>query len=68
MKLDENRLHVDFMGVREQKVGFLLSLNGRVQHTFDGLKAIPHLLSLNGLLKCKANSHDGRVLLCAFCC
>ncbi|XP_064008707.1 uncharacterized protein LOC135180262 [Pogoniulus pusillus] len=63
MKLDENRLHVDFMGAREQKVGFLLSLNGRVQHTFDGLKAIPHLLSLNGLLKCKANSHDGNIIV-----
>ncbi|XP_054017227.1 uncharacterized protein LOC128897188 [Dryobates pubescens] len=61
MKLNENRLHVDFMGAREQKVGFVLSLNGRVQHTFEGLKAIPHLLSLNGLLKCKANSHDGNI-------
>ncbi|KAM6244422.1 uncharacterized protein M6G45_010876 isoform 1-T1 [Spheniscus humboldti] len=61
MKLNENRLHVDFMGAREQKVGFVLSLNGRVQHTFAGLKAIPHLLSLNGLLKCKNNIHDGNI-------
>ncbi|XP_050762156.1 uncharacterized protein LOC127022570 [Gymnogyps californianus] len=61
MKLNENRLHMDFMGAREQKVGFVLSLNGRVQHTFAGLKAIPHLLSLNGLLKCKNNIHDGNI-------
>ncbi|XP_057891811.1 uncharacterized protein LOC131090453 [Melospiza georgiana] len=61
LKLNENRLHVDFMGAREQKVGFVLSLNGRVQHTFTGLKAIPHLLSLDGLLKCKNNIHDGNI-------
>ncbi|KAM6378848.1 uncharacterized protein J5M81_010458 [Pluvialis apricaria] len=61
MKLNENRLHMDFTGAREQKVGFLLSLNGRVQHTFAGLKAIPHLVSLNGLLKCKKNIHDGNI-------
>ncbi|KAF4791976.1 hypothetical protein TURU_125831 [Turdus rufiventris] len=61
LKLNENRLHMDFMGVRDQKVGFVLSLNGRVHHTFTGLKAIPHLLSLDGLLKCKNNIHDGNV-------
>ncbi|KAK2543908.1 hypothetical protein Q9966_002757 [Columba livia] len=61
MKLNENRLHMDFMGTREQKVGLVLSLNGRVQHTFAGLKAIPYLLSLNGLLKCKTNIHDGNI-------
>nr|XP_041575127.1 uncharacterized protein LOC115497284 [Taeniopygia guttata] len=61
VKLNENRLHMDFMGAREQKVGFVLSLNGRVQHTFTGLKAIPHLLSLDGLLKCKNNIHDGNI-------
>ncbi|XP_075370784.1 uncharacterized protein LOC142415850 [Mycteria americana] len=61
MKLNANRLHVDFMGAREQKVGFVLSLHGRVQNTFAGLKAIPHLLSLNGLLKCKNNVHDGNI-------
>ncbi|XP_058278614.1 uncharacterized protein LOC120759796 [Hirundo rustica] len=61
LKLNENRLHMDFMGAREQKVGFVLSLNGRVQHTFTGLKAIPHLLSLDGLLKCKNNIHDGNI-------
>ncbi|OPJ87781.1 hypothetical protein AV530_001177 [Patagioenas fasciata monilis] len=61
MKLNENRLHMDFLGTREQKVGFVLSLNGRVQHTFAGLKAIPRLLSLNGLLKCKTNIHDGNI-------
>ncbi|XP_061847955.1 uncharacterized protein LOC133625092 [Colius striatus] len=61
MKFNENRLHMDFTGAREQKVGLVLSLNGRVQHTFAGLKAIPHLLSLNGLLKCKTNIHDGNI-------
>ncbi|XP_054127144.1 uncharacterized protein LOC128933963 [Melozone crissalis] len=61
LKLNENSLHMDFMGAREQKVGFVLFLNGRVQHTFIGLKAIPHLLSLDGLLKCKNNIHDGNV-------
>ncbi|XP_064529642.1 uncharacterized protein LOC135423377 [Pseudopipra pipra] len=61
LKLNENRLHVDFVGAREQKAGLVLSLNGRVQHTFAGLKAIPHLLSLNGLLKCKNNIHDGNI-------
>ncbi|XP_064318160.1 uncharacterized protein LOC135315238 [Phalacrocorax carbo] len=61
MKLNENKLHVDFMGTREQKVGFVLSLNGRVQHTFAGLQAIPHHLSLKGLLKCKNNVHDGNI-------
>ncbi|XP_026714940.1 uncharacterized protein LOC113485740 [Athene cunicularia] len=61
MKLNENRLCMDFMGAKEQKVGFVLSLSGRVQHTFAGLKAIPHLLSLNGLLKCKNNIHDGNI-------
>ncbi|XP_051632927.1 uncharacterized protein LOC127466297 [Manacus candei] len=61
LKLNENRLHVDFMGAREQKAGLVLSLNGRVHHTFAGLKAIPHLLSLNGLLKCKNNIHDGNI-------
>ncbi|XP_077043164.1 uncharacterized protein LOC143695376 [Agelaius phoeniceus] len=61
LKLNENSLHMDFMGAREQKVGFVLSLNGRVQHTFTGLKAIPHLLSLDGLLKCKSNVHDGNI-------
>ncbi|XP_041257507.1 uncharacterized protein LOC121334429 [Onychostruthus taczanowskii] len=61
LKLNENRLHMDFMGAREQKAGFVLSLNGRVQHTFTGLKAIPHLLSLDGFLKCKNNIHDGNI-------
>ncbi|XP_054068030.1 uncharacterized protein LOC128913816 isoform X3 [Rissa tridactyla] len=61
MKLNEDRLHVHFMEAREQKVGLVLSLNGRVRHTFAGLKAIPHLLSLNGLLKCKNNIHDGNI-------
>ncbi|XP_042654834.1 uncharacterized protein LOC116959373 [Tyto alba] len=61
MKLNENRLHMDFMGAKEQKVGFVLSLNGRIQHTFAVLKAIPHLLSLNGLLKCKNNIRDGNI-------
>ncbi|XP_032560203.1 uncharacterized protein LOC116795019 [Chiroxiphia lanceolata] len=61
LKLNENRLHVDFMGAREQKAGLVLSLNGRVQHTFAGLKAMPHLLSLSGLLKCKNNIHDGNI-------
>ncbi|XP_053936194.1 uncharacterized protein LOC128853691 isoform X2 [Cuculus canorus] len=61
MKLNENRLHMDFMGAREQKIGFVLSLNGRIQHTFAGLETIPHLLSLNGLLKCKNNIHDGNI-------
>nr|XP_009681790.1 PREDICTED: uncharacterized protein LOC104149710 [Struthio camelus australis] len=61
IKLNENRLHVDFMGAREQKVGLVLSLNGKVRHTFTGLKAIPQLLSLNGLLKRKSNIHDGNI-------
>ncbi|XP_023792385.1 uncharacterized protein LOC111935942 [Cyanistes caeruleus] len=61
LKLNEHRLHMDFMGAKEQKVGFVLSLNGRVQHTFTGLKAIPHLLSLDGLLKCKNNVHNGNI-------
>ncbi|XP_040976270.1 uncharacterized protein LOC115335953 isoform X5 [Aquila chrysaetos chrysaetos] len=61
VKLNENRLHMDFTGAREQKAGFVLSLNGRVHHTFAGLKAIPHLLSLSGLLKCKNNIHDGNI-------
>ncbi|XP_062444584.1 uncharacterized protein LOC134147453 [Rhea pennata] len=61
IKLNENRLHVDFMGAREQKDGLGLSINGKVQHTFTGLKAIPQLLSLNGLLKCKSNIHDGNI-------
>lgn len=55
---------MDFMGVRDRKVGVFLSLNGRVHHTFTGLKAIPHLLSLDGLLKCKNNIHDGTLFLC----
>lgn len=63
MKLNENRLHMDFVGAREQKVGFVLSLYGKVQHTFAGLKAVPHHLSLNGLLTCKNNIHDGTFLL-----
>uniref|UniRef100_A0A8B9N7B0 Vitellinogen open beta-sheet domain-containing protein n=1 Tax=Accipiter nisus TaxID=211598 RepID=A0A8B9N7B0_9AVES len=61
VKLNENRLHMDFTGAREQKAGFVLSLNGRVHHTFVGLKTIPHLLSLSGLLKCKNNIHDGNI-------
>ncbi|XP_025917655.1 uncharacterized protein LOC112964145 [Apteryx rowi] len=61
IKLNENRLCVDFMGAREQKVGLVLSLNGKVRHTFTGLKAIPQLLSLNGLLKRKSNIHDGNI-------
>ncbi|XP_054698985.1 uncharacterized protein LOC129213269 isoform X2 [Grus americana] len=61
MKLNENRLHMDFTGAREQKIGFVLSLNGKVQHTFAELNAIPHHLSLNGLLKCRNNVHDGNI-------
>ncbi|XP_065541888.1 uncharacterized protein LOC136017503 [Lathamus discolor] len=61
MKLNENKLHMDFMGAREQKVGLVLSLYGKVQHTFAGLKAVPHHLSLNGLLMCKNNIHDGNI-------
>ncbi|XP_050569866.1 uncharacterized protein LOC118249263 [Cygnus atratus] len=63
IKFNENGLHVDFMGARQQKVGFVLSLNGRVQHTFSGFKTIPHLLSLNGLLKHKNNIHNGNINL-----
>nr|XP_047909692.1 uncharacterized protein LOC106041217 isoform X1 [Anser cygnoides] len=63
IKFNENGLHVDFMGARQQKVGFVLSLNGRIQHTFSGFKTIPHLLSLNGLLKHKNNIHDGNINL-----
>ncbi|XP_057263855.1 uncharacterized protein LOC130598454 [Pezoporus wallicus] len=61
MKLNENKLHMDFMGAREQKVGLVLSLYGKVQHTFAGLKAVPHHLSLNGLLNCKTNIRDGNI-------
>ncbi|XP_075623870.1 uncharacterized protein LOC142604009 isoform X2 [Balearica regulorum gibbericeps] len=61
MKLNENRLHMDFMGARQQKIGFALSLNGKVQHTFAELNAVPHLLSLNGLLKCRNNVRDGNI-------
>ncbi|KAM9555572.1 uncharacterized protein ACIB01_007669 [Guaruba guarouba] len=61
MKLNENRLLVDFMGARKWKVGLVLSLYGKVQHTFAGLKAVPHHLSLNGLLMCKNNIHDGNI-------
>ncbi|XP_025907765.1 uncharacterized protein LOC112958174 [Nothoprocta perdicaria] len=61
LKLNDNRLHVDFMGAREQKVGLVISLNGKIRHTFTELKAIPRLLALNGLLKRKSDIQDGSI-------
>ncbi|XP_077684889.1 uncharacterized protein LOC144271419 [Eretmochelys imbricata] len=61
LKLNENRLHLDFVGVMEQKVGLVLSLNGKVQHNIGGLKVIPQLFSLNGSLKRKNNIHEGNI-------
>ncbi|XP_030433966.1 uncharacterized protein LOC115658723 isoform X5 [Gopherus evgoodei] len=61
LKLNENRLHLVFLGAMEQKVGLLLSLNGKVQHNIGGLKIIPQLFSLNGSLKRKNNIHEGNI-------
>ncbi|XP_043379497.1 uncharacterized protein LOC102932729 isoform X4 [Chelonia mydas] len=61
LKLNENRLHLDFVGAMEQKVGLVLSLNGKVQHNIGGLKVIPQLFSLNGSLKRKNNIHEGNI-------
>ncbi|XP_043349367.1 uncharacterized protein LOC119862732 isoform X3 [Dermochelys coriacea] len=61
LKLNENRLHLDFVGAMEQKVGLVLSLNGKVQHKIGGLKVIPQLFSLNGSLKRKNNIYEGNI-------
>nr|XP_032635524.1 uncharacterized protein LOC116824393 isoform X2 [Chelonoidis abingdonii] len=61
LKLNENRFHLVFLGAMEQKVGLLLSLNGKVQHSIGGLKIIPQLFSLNGSLKRKNNIHEGNI-------
>ncbi|XP_034640166.1 uncharacterized protein LOC117884128 [Trachemys scripta elegans] len=61
LKRNENRLHLDFVGAMEQKVGLVLSLNGKVQHNIGGLKVIPQLFSLNGSLKRKNNIHEGNI-------
>ncbi|XP_053899120.1 uncharacterized protein LOC128844959 [Malaclemys terrapin pileata] len=61
LKRNENRLHLDFVGAMEQKVGLVLSLNGKVQHNIGGLKVVPQLFSLNGSLKRKNNIHEGNI-------
>ncbi|XP_075755429.1 uncharacterized protein LOC102446612 isoform X2 [Pelodiscus sinensis] len=61
LKLNENRLHLDFVGAKEQKVGLVLSLYGKVQHNIGGLEVIPQFFSLNGSLKRKNNIHEGNI-------
>ncbi|XP_067407568.1 uncharacterized protein [Emydura macquarii macquarii] len=61
MKLNQNRLHLDFMGAKEQKIGLVLSLNGKLQHNIGGLKVVPQLFSLTGALKRKNNIHEGNI-------
>ncbi|XP_019350266.2 uncharacterized protein LOC102557779 isoform X1 [Alligator mississippiensis] len=61
MKLNENRLCLDFMGAKEQKVGLVMSVNGKMQHNVAAWKAVPQLLSLNGSLKRKNNIHEGNI-------
>ncbi|XP_042717557.2 uncharacterized protein LOC101945417 [Chrysemys picta bellii] len=61
LKRNENRIHLDFVGAMEQKVGLVLTLNGKVQHNIGGLKVVPQLFSLNGSLKRKNNIHEGNI-------
>ncbi|XP_074867207.1 uncharacterized protein LOC142021855 [Carettochelys insculpta] len=61
LKLNENRLYLDFAGAKEQRAGLVLSLNGKVQHNMGDLKVVPQLFSLKGSLKRKNNIHEGNI-------
>ncbi|KAM4697783.1 uncharacterized protein WCC33_013385 [Rhinophrynus dorsalis] len=61
INFNDKSLLIDLLGLKEQKVGFLLSLNGNLMHNIDDLTCIPHQLSVNGFLKQKKNINEGYI-------
>ncbi|XP_043855212.1 uncharacterized protein LOC122752259 [Dromiciops gliroides] len=61
MMLNQNSVQLLFTGLKEQKVGPILTLQGRVQHNIDSWGAVPKLLSLTGSLKQKNHSNEGNL-------
>ncbi|XP_053550240.1 uncharacterized protein LOC128641740 [Bombina bombina] len=61
MKINEKSLKIDLLGSKEQKVGFVLSFTGNVQHNIDDLTVIPNQLSVDGALKQKKNLNEGYI-------
>ncbi|XP_044534269.1 uncharacterized protein LOC123249339 [Gracilinanus agilis] len=61
MNLNQNNVQMFFTGFKEQKVGPILSLKGRVQHNIDSWGAVPKLLDLTGSLKQKNHSNEGNL-------
>ncbi|XP_056662125.1 uncharacterized protein LOC103099164 isoform X1 [Monodelphis domestica] len=61
MNLNQNSVQMFLTGSKEQKVGPILSLKGRVQHNIDNWGALPKLLDLTGSLKQKNHSNEGNL-------
>ncbi|XP_031801299.1 uncharacterized protein LOC100916970 [Sarcophilus harrisii] len=61
MSINQNSAQLFFTGLKEQKVGSVLSLQGRVQHNINSWGAVPKLLDLTGSLKQKNQSNEGNL-------
>ncbi|XP_051828645.1 uncharacterized protein LOC127545411 [Antechinus flavipes] len=61
MSINQNSAQLFFTGLKEQKVGSVLSLQGRVQHNIDSWGTVPKLLDLTGSLKQKNQSNEGNL-------
>ncbi|XP_072466121.1 uncharacterized protein [Notamacropus eugenii] len=61
MMFNQNSAQLFFTGLKEEKVGPILSLHGRVQHNIDSWEAVPKLFDLTGSLKRKNHSNEGNL-------
>ncbi|XP_056389473.1 uncharacterized protein LOC130283871 isoform X2 [Hyla sarda] len=58
---NEKSLLIDLSGLKEQKVGLVLSFVGNLVHNFEGLATVPQQLSIDGALKQKKNINEGYI-------
>nr|XP_033819216.1 uncharacterized protein LOC117369188 isoform X2 [Geotrypetes seraphini] len=60
-RLNHNTFLLAFTGSKGQKVGLVLSFDGKVQHNLEGLTAVPQFLALEGFLKQKNHINEGNI-------
>ncbi|XP_068100795.1 uncharacterized protein [Hyperolius riggenbachi] len=61
IKFNNKSLSIDMLGVKEQKVGLMLSFTGNLEHSIDILASVPHHLLIDGSLKQKKNINEGHI-------
>lgn len=57
--MDQNTAQLLLKASAEQKGGHILTLQSQAQHTVAGWTAVPHLLTLKGMLKQKKTLREG---------